>query len=135
MPPEDPPPERLRLDIRGTTGSIVHPQYVERDMTFYAVPEHELRSISMMNTLAIFFFSGASSFLAFFAGIRVEVSLQDPVTPQAAAISATAEPICIIGAIVCGLLGGWALVHRGSMLKTIRNESRVISGAGAGKEG
>ena len=65
----------------GVRGACVQPVYVEREMKFYALPETELNTISLMNTLALVFFSVGSFLLSPAIGIMIETSYQENLTP------------------------------------------------------
>lgn len=130
MPPEAPPADEHSVTFEGSQSSLVLLQYAKREMTVYALNESEVRSISFMNVLAMAFFSLASACATFAIGIRVEAMFQESLTAEAAVLNVMAPPICTVGALVFGGLGIWALLHRGSMLKTLREQSRVEKPSG-----
>ena len=122
--------EQTNVEFVEAQASPVVLLFARREMTIYALNESEVRSISFMNTLAMAFFSLASACLTFALGVWVEGAFQENLSAEATVLNAMAPPICAVGTIVFAGLGIWALMHRGSMLKTVRSESHVESQSG-----
>ena len=127
MPHEAPAPDGPRVQFEGERGAPVLLQYARREMTIYALNESEIRSISFMNALAMAFFSLASASCTFALGVLVEGAFQESLTAEAAVLNEVVSPVCVVFTIIFAGLGIWALVHRGSMLNTVRSESHVES--------
>lgn len=126
-PNNDESSEKPRLNIQEAgQGSYVQPIYVERKITYYALPENELNSISLMNTLALVFFSVGSFLASLGFGIQIDAAFQKDMTPEAKLLQEVGAPILWSLAAVFGAVGGWAVKQRYGMLKNIRQESRVI---------
>ena len=128
----DSPPKAthsISFDV-GAVGSFVQPVYLRREMTFYAIEQSELESISSFNTLASAFFSATASLLFLGVGIWVESTFQEAMTPEAMLLRNFGAPVLWALALGCGCLGIWAKRRRSDQLSTIRTESKIIQTEG-----
>ena len=107
-------------------GSTVQMFYVQRAMRVYALPESELKSVSLMNTLASVFFSVASGLFSLAVGIWINSLFQIEMSSAGEILAKAFAPLALFLAMVSGALGIWALYTRGSTLKTIQDESNEI---------
>src|SRR5271155_2384791 len=101
-------------------GATISTSYVGRQMRAFAIAEHEVRTISTMNTLATIFFSVGTTFLGFAVGIWTNAMFYDSLTPEGRLLSHVASPILCVVALIFVALGIWALRSRSVTWDTIR---------------
>jgi hypothetical protein len=68
-------------------GATISTAYVGRQMRAFAIAEHEVRTISMMNTLATIFFSVGTTCLGFAIGIWTNAMFYETLTPEGRILS------------------------------------------------
>ena len=119
--------QEIHLTTHTAQWSYVQPVYVARSMTFYALPESELRSITFMNTLALVSCSVGSFLLSLGLGIVIGGVFSSDISPTAEALMKVVAPILGVLAVVSYSVGAWALILRKKAIKTIRDDSRVIN--------
>ena len=110
----------------GVSGAMVENLYVKRTVRVLAVHQHEVHSISFMNTLATVAFSVASAFIGFGAGILTNAAFADTMTPLATAAMELGAPLCFASAIIAIVLGCIALAKRKSTLTQIEEQSQTV---------
>ena len=81
-------------------GAVVQPFYAWRDMKFYAVAEHELDSLSMMNTLNSILFGVGVSLISLAVGIIVNFAFTEKVTPEGNVLAKFGAPTLIVFGLV-----------------------------------
>jgi hypothetical protein len=111
-------------------GSAVQILYSQRSMTVYALPEHELHSVAMANTLAAAFFSIGTGTMFFVLGIIVNGLFTEPPTAENAAMLTVIKWAASIATGICYSLGGWALYNRHSIVSRIKRESKTLNPPG-----
>jgi hypothetical protein len=92
-------------------------------MKAFAIAEHEVRTISMMNTLATIFFSVGTTCLGFAIGIWTNAMFYETLTPEGRILSHMAAPILCAFALIFAGLGIWSLRSRSATWDAIRRES------------
>lgn len=120
MPDEN---KNIGISTEAETGALVRTVYATRTMKVYAIPENELRSLSLLNTLSMAFFSASSGFLSFAIGLWINAAFQSTLTPAGKILSIVGAPIAVILSIIFGGLGIWAWKTRKSGLETVEKES------------
>jgi hypothetical protein len=104
-------------------GATISTAYVGRQMKAFAIVENEVRTISMMNTLAIIFFSIGTTLLGYAVGIWTNSMFADKLTPEGSILSHVIAPILCALALTLGCLGIWAIRSRSTTWNAIRQES------------
>ncbi len=115
--------KNISISNEAETGALVRTVYATRTMKVYAIPENELRSLSLLNTLSMAFFSASSGFLSFAIGLWVHAAFQSMLTPAGEILSNVGAPIAVVLSLFFGVLSIWAWVTRRSGLKTVEKES------------
>ena len=105
-------------------GGLVRPVYMDRSFRVYAVHENELTTLSHLNTLALIFFSIASSLLTFSASIWVAAAFQQSLTTAGTALTDILAPAAALLSLLLYCCGGWSLYVKKSTLNAIRQEAR-----------
>ena len=104
-------------------GAVFHTYHMGRTVRIYPITEGELKTISIMNTLAIVFFSIGSALLSFALGIIVNCAIDGQLTEVANTLLRVVAPICGVLGIISYVIGILALVTRKSELGRISKES------------
>jgi hypothetical protein len=104
-------------------GATISTAYVGRQMRAFAIAEHEVRTISMMNTLATIFFSIGTTCLGVAIGIWTNAMFYEKLTPEGTILSHVAAPGLCVFWLIFVVLGFWALRSRSATWEAIRRES------------
>ena len=104
-------------------GAVFQTYNMERTVRIYPITEGELKTISIMNTLAIVFFSLGSALLSFALGIIVNCAIEGQLTEVANTLLRVVAPICGILSLISYGIGIWALIAKKSELGRIGKES------------
>jgi hypothetical protein len=123
MPSPD-KPSKAAISIESPRGATIRTAYVEREVKAYAIFEHEVRSISMWNTLAGVFTSVGAAALSYATGIWTNASFAEKLTAEGTVMSHFVAPTLCVIAIVCWFVAGWAIVSRAKTWNAIRAESK-----------
>jgi hypothetical protein len=91
----------------------------------YALHEHEIQTISMMNTQATVFFSAGSGFVSFGLGIIVNALFQTNLTPSGEVLFKIGAPLVVLCSMLFFGLGFWAIHKRNNTFAQIKRESVV----------
>lgn len=118
-----------RPKFKPESPDLMQPVYTRRLMTVYVIPTNELKTISHLNTVAMFCFSIGSFVLSFALGIYIDVAFSENaqnLSASAKALETWVGPILLFGSLLFYGLGIWQLITRRSVFKTIREESIEI---------
>ncbi len=110
-------------DQEVTVGSIVVNSYVQRKVTVFAIHEHEVASISLLNTLSSFCFSAMAACFSFAVATWVNVAFQSTMTPEANIIAYFISPFAAVLGVGLAITGFCLLRSRGSTMSTIKSQS------------
>jgi hypothetical protein len=117
-------PETLPISTHVPQGATISTSYVGRQMRAFAIVANEVRTISMMNTLATIFFSVGTTCVGFAVGIWTNAMFYETLTPEGRILSHVIGPALCALAFILGCLGIWALRSRSTTWDAIRKESR-----------
>ena len=107
-------------------GGRIQPLYAERKVKVYSVQESELKHISGLNVMAMASFSVAAAFFGFAASIWLELAFGDPVAEVGKLIAKYGPPLLLVISFCAFVFGCIAIKTRGSILKTIKDESVLV---------
>lgn len=107
-----------------STGSVIQPEYAQRNMKCYAVTESELKQIGLANLAVTICFGIGSGLLGLGIDIFKDTTLADSVPPNANVVVNTVQPILFIFGIVFWLAAAALWFWRRDMLSLIRKESK-----------
>jgi RsiW-degrading membrane proteinase PrsW (M82 family) len=116
-------PPHPPISTQQALGATISTAYVGCQMRAFAIVEHEVRTISMMNTLGTIFFSVGTTCLGFAVGIWTNAMFYDTLTPEGRILSHVIAPFLCGLAFVLGCLGVWAFRSRSTTWDAIRRES------------
>jgi hypothetical protein len=109
--------------INATPGSTVSAVYAEREVRVFGILEGEATTLSMLNTLATTFFSWGFASFSIAAGIWIDYSYATTPTAIGDVLSKSFAPFLIVLSVGLFGVGIWAVMRRGSIWKTIKEES------------
>ena len=104
-------------------GCTVDHEYLGRRMKVYPIQESELKHISGLNHIATVAFSLGAAFFGYALAIILEDVFNVTATPEAKVLVFYAPKLLGILGFAAWVLGGIAIRTRGSILRTIREES------------
>ena len=117
------------ISLPGAEGAKIVSIYVERKMKVYAVPEPELSSISLLNTIAIVCFSVGSFLISQAIDLfrdKVIGDVEKQLSPDALAAYGVLQDIFIYSSVVLFIFGVIAIVARWIKVRDIKEQSKVI---------
>ena len=94
-------------------------------MNIYPIQESELRSISMFNTMAMFFYSIGTGLLSFGFGLYANGAMQESLTPTGTILKEIVAPICWAVSVCIYGLAIWSTKTKKSELGRILEESKT----------
>jgi hypothetical protein len=112
------------ISVESPRGATIRTAYVEREVKAYAVFEHEVRTISLWNTLAGVFSAIGAAFLSFAIGIWTNASFAEKLTAEGIVMSHFVAPALCVFAAVSWIIAGWAIYSRARTWTAIRSESK-----------
>jgi hypothetical protein len=127
MMPDEPALQPGLFTTYQRSGSAVELLYSQRSMTVYALPEHELESAAMVNTLGTAFFSLGTRTLFFLLGIVVNKLFTEAPTAENAAMLTVIKWAAAIFTFFFYVAGCWATLRRRSIVNQIKRESKAVS--------
>ncbi|VAW77771.1 hypothetical protein MNBD_GAMMA15-710 [hydrothermal vent metagenome] len=111
-------------DLSAIGGGLIKPVYSQRNMKVYSIQESEIKHISGLNLTATIAFSVGSAFFGFSATIWLEAAFNEKLTDKAQVLVDWGPAAGIVIGVFAFIVGGIALFTRGSILQTIRDESK-----------
>ena len=118
----EPPP--LLPPTGSLQGATIQSTYLTRDIPVYGIQEHEVESLSTLNTQAASYFSAASALVAFGLSIAVNAAFYDTLTPMAIVALKVIMPICLLVALAFFLMGRYARKRGNDVWSRIKAQSR-----------
>lgn len=102
---------------------MVKPIYVERKVTYYAINEEEMHSLSFSEELRTSLFSIGSALCSIAIGIWTNAVFQEKLSPEAIVLSKFFGPILVLLGIVA-IIGGLKFSRqRSKLIDKIKRES------------
>jgi polyferredoxin len=105
-------------------GATVTTVYLEREVKAYAVQEHELETLSMMNTLASVFFATSAFLLSAAISVWINALFYEAMPPKAEVANKYAAPIVFFLGGIFLSLGVWANRKRASTWNVIKGQTK-----------
>ncbi|MGO8844296.1 MAG: hypothetical protein ACLQFI_02910 [Methylocella sp.] len=112
------------ISTESPRGATIRTAYVEREVKAYAVFEHEVRTISMWNTLAGVFSAFGAASLSFAIGIYTNASFAEKLTAEGIVMLHFVAPALGVIAVLSWSLAVWAIYSRRGTWTAIRTESK-----------
>ena len=112
------------ISTQSPPGATVTTVYLEREVKAYAVQEHELETLSMMNSLASAFFAISAFLLSAAISVWVNALFYETMPPRAEVANKYVAPGVLILGLIFVLLGVWANYKRASTWKTIKGQTK-----------
>lgn len=104
-------------------GALLHTMHVERTVKIYPVVESELKTLSILNSLALVFSSVGTGLLTFAVGVVTDAAVQGQLTDYGRALVCVVAPVFGTLALISYGIAVAAWRSRGSELSRIREES------------
>ncbi len=116
-------PDNPLISTDAPRGATVQSYYARRNMSFYPVAEHELESLSLMNTLNSALLTVSVGLITLAIGIWVSAAFSDKLTPAGAVMQDFAAPILMVLGFVVLYFCRWTRSKRDAVWKKIVSAS------------
>ncbi len=113
-----------------TQGATIIPTYAQRFMTSYAVTDHELDTLSLANTGAVFCWSVATFLLGVASSIWIGVALVSPISETAKLLSAILAPVLAVLAVALIAAAVVLRKYRKTQVDRIKAQSGASAASG-----
>jgi len=112
------------ISAQSPPGATVTTVYLVREVKAYAVQEHELETLSMMNSLASSFFAISAFLLSAAISVWINALFYETMPPRAQVAYEYVAPGVLVLGIIFLSLGVWANRKRASTWKTIKGQTK-----------
>jgi apolipoprotein N-acyltransferase len=106
-------------------GAIIHPVYAKREVMHFAVSEHELSTLTLVNAQVVFCSSAATFLVGIGMTILIGIWLSNTSNSTTDILGRVAAPLILIFALAFAIAGVVLWRWRGGSINRIKRESGV----------